>query len=484
MLMPMQGREASPVSLTLADLSERSGVRFGTSGVRGLVRDLSPEICQAFTHAFLSVSGKKGGPVLIGHDLRPSSPALALACCQEVLRHGFEPVNGGVVSTPALAFAAQSRGTPAIMVTGSHIPFDRNGIKFYLPHGEISKEDEQRMLASKVPEEPAPAAILPAPDPDVLDLYVRRYTDAFEAGCLKGMTLGIYEHSSAARDLLHRILRALGAETVGLGRSEAFVPIDTEAVREEDIVMARAWAKQYGFNAILTTDGDADRPLIADERGEWLRGDVVGILSAQALGAGTVVTPVSSNTALEACGAFAETIRTRIGSPHVIAAMERASKAPVVGYEANGGFLLGSDVMLNGRPLAALPTRDAVLPMLLLLNAARSRRCRLSDLVAELPRRYTFSDRLQDVNVDACRALLAKLAEDPSGISDFGRSRLPRVVAIDTTDGVRASLESGDILHLRLSGNAPELRCYAEASTPEQAALLCRECLEIIGNQV
>jgi phosphomannomutase len=483
MLMPMRGHEARPVLLTLADLSERSGVRFGTSGARGLVRDLSPEVCQAFTHAFLSVSGEKGGPVLIGHDLRPSSPEIARVCCQEVLRHGLEPVNGGVVPTPALAFAAQSRRAPAIMVTGSHIPFDRNGIKFYLPHGEISKEDEQRMLASRLPEVPAPEANLPAPDPGMLDLYVKRYTDAFEAGSLKGMTLGIYEHSSAARDLLHRILRALGAETVGLGRSEAFVPLDTEAVREEDSVLARAWAKQHCFTAILTTDGDADRPLIADETGEWLRGDVLGILCAQALGAGTVVTPVSSNTALEASGAFAETIRTRIGSPHVIAAMARASKAPVVGYEANGGFLLGSDVMLNGGRLATLPTRDAVLPMILLLSTARSRGCRLSDLVAELPRRYTFSDRLQDVNVEACRALLGKLAGDPSGFSKLGRSRLARVASIDTMDGVRASLESGDILHLRLSGNAPELRCYAEASTPGRAALLCRECLEIIGQE-
>lgn len=463
---------------TLKTLSGRSGVGFGTSGVRGLVRDLSPGICQAFTHAFLSLSGVKGGPVLVGHDLRPSSPEIARACCQEVLRHGFTPVNAGVVPTPALAFAAQIRRAPAIMVTGSHIPFDRNGIKFYLPHGEISKDDEQRMLASPLPDAPAPDATLPAADPAVLDLYVRRYTDAFAAGSLQGMVLGIYEHSSAARDLLHEILRKLGAKSVGLGRSDAFVPIDTEAVREEDIVLGRAWAKQHGFDAILTTDGDADRPLIADENGEWLRGDVLGILCAQALGARTVVTPVSSNTALEATGAFVETIRTRIGSPHVIAAMERAAQAPVVGYEANGGFLLGSDVMLNGRQLAALPTRDAVLPMLLVLNAARSRRCRLSDLVAALPRRYTFSNRLQNVNVEACRALLAELAEDPSGFSRLGSASLPRVVSIDVTDGVRASLGSGDILHLRLSGNAPELRCYAEAATPQHAALLCRECLD------
>jgi phosphomannomutase len=469
--------------MTLADLSERSGVRFGTSGVRGLVLELSPEICRAFTHAFLNLIEEKAGPVLIGHDLRPSSPDIARACCEEVLRRGFHAVNAGMVPTPALAFAARSSRAPAIMVTGSHIPFDRNGIKFYLPHGEISKEDEQRMLASPVPEGLAQEAILPAPAPGVLDLYVRRYTDAFEAGSLKGMTLGVYEHSSAARDLLHTILRALGAQTVGLARSEAFVPVDTEAVREEDFVLAREWTRQHGFAAILTTDGDADRPLIADEKGEWLRGDVVGILCAQALGAGTVVTPITSNTALEASGAFVDTIRTRIGSPHVIAAMAGASKAPVVGYEANGGVLLGSDVMLNGRPLAALPTRDAVLPMLLLLTTARRRGCQLSDLVAELPPRYTFSDRRQGVNAEACRVLLAKLAEDPSGFQKLGRNRLPRVVSIDDTDGVRASLDSGDILHLRLSGNAPELRCYAEASTPERAALLCRECLEIIGHE-
>ncbi len=468
---------------TLSDLSERSGVGFGTSGARGLVRDLTPEICRAFVNAFLQSSGVKDGPVLIGHDLRPSSPAIARACCQEVRRMSFEPVNAAVLPTPALAFAAQSRQAPAIMVTGSHIPFDRNGLKFYLPKGEISKEDEQRMLNTPVLLSPAAETSLPAVEASVLDLYVSRYTACFGKGSLKGMRLGIYEHSSAARDLLHTIMRALGAETMGLGRSGAFVPIDTEAVREQDRALGRDWAGEYGFDAILTTDGDADRPLIADENGEWLRGDVVGILCARALGAATVVTPVSSNTALEASGAFAETIRTRIGSPHVIAAMERAVQLPVVGYEANGGFLLGSDVTLNGQHLAALKTRDAVLPMILLLTTARNRGCKLSDLVAGLPRRYTFSDRLQDVNVEACRHLLTTLAEDPSGFSRLASLRLPAVAAIDFTDGVRARFASGDILHLRLSGNAPELRCYAEASTPARAAELCRDCLAAIGTR-
>ncbi len=483
MTMPMREIKAAPDQETLAALSERSGVRFGTSGVRGLVRDLSPDICRAYVQAFLALSGTKGGPVLIGHDLRPSSPEIARACWQEALCQGFEPVYGGVLPTPGLAFAAQARRAPAIMVTGSHIPFDRNGIKFYLPHGEISKEDEQRMLATPVQLAPAPAATLPAADPTVLECYVRRYADAFGGGSLQGMKLGIYEHSSAARDLLHTILQALGAKTVGLGRSDAFVPIDTEAVSEEDRHQGRAWARQHGFDAILTTDGDADRPLIADENGEWLRGDVVGILCAREIGAQTVVTPVSSNTALEACGAFAQTIRTRIGSPHVIAAMEQAGKGPVAGYEANGGFLLGSDITWNGRHIAALKTRDALLPMILLLSAAQNARGRVSELVAGLPQRHTFSDRLQNVNIPACGALLVKLARDPSGFSRLAGTDRQSVVALDTTDGVRATLGSGDILHLRLSGNAPELRCYAEAATPERAAQLCGNCLALVGKE-
>jgi phosphomannomutase len=97
----------------------------------------------------------------------------------------------------------------------------------------------------------------------------------------------------------------------------------------------------------VTTDGDADSPLIADEQGRWLRGDVLGILCARELGARSVVTPVSSNTALETSGLFPHVLRTRIGSPHVIAAMA-ACDFPVVGYEANGGFLLGSDVAVGG----------------------------------------------------------------------------------------------------------------------------------------
>ena len=90
--------------------------------------------------------------LLIGHDLRPSSPGIARACHDAARSAGVSSVNAGVLPTPALAFAAETLGLPAIMVTGSHIPFDRNGMKFYRAQGEISKQDEQRILTAAVTE--------------------------------------------------------------------------------------------------------------------------------------------------------------------------------------------------------------------------------------------------------------------------------------------------------------------------------------------
>jgi phosphomannomutase len=154
--------------------------------------------------------------------------------------------------------------------------------------------------------------------------------------------------------------------------------------------------------------------------------------------------------------------------------MARPAHLPVVGFEANGGFLLGSAASLGGAQIEALATRDAVLPMLVVLAATRRRRCPVSALAADLPERHSFSGRLQDVDPAACAALLAA-----ADASEEGMERLfgERPVAVNRIDGLRATLASGDILHVRLSGNAPELRCYAEAQDAATAEGLCGTCL-------
>ncbi len=483
-----------------------SGVGFGTSGVRGLVADLTDRVCYGFTAAFLdcvlSRAGDRGacgagedgvtsdefvssgreawqGRVVLGHDLRPSSPGIAGACARAVMDSGGEVIYAGALPTPALAFYAQRLGLPAIVVTGSHIPFDRNGIKFYRADGEISKEDESLMMQADVtvPEVVVPA-VLPEVDGGAREAYVRRYLDFFGAGALEGMRVAVYEHSSVARDVLREILEGLGVDVVSLGRTETFVPIDTEAVRPEDVLQAKAWADEVGFDAIVSTDGDGDRPLIGDERGKWMRGDVVGILCAQFLRANVVVTPVSCNTALEGCGWFAKVLRTRIGSPYVIEGMDGSDgDGVVVGYEANGGFLLKSRVVRNGQILEPLPTRDSVLPVLSLLCMAQERGEKVSGLTASLPKRYTASDRLKDVPPERSSALIASLRDAPDAAARLLAPDAGGIAWMDMTDGLRATFENGDVVHLRPSGNAPELRCYTEADSVERAEALCAGAL-------
>lgn len=456
-----------------------SGVRFGTSGARGLVSEMTDEVCFAYAAAFLQSQPDEGKSVVLGHDLRPSSPRIASACAAAIQYSGRQVLYAGALPTPALAFYAAQIDSPAVVVTGSHIPFDRNGIKFYRADGEISKQDEQSIANAMVsmPECIVPYA-LPVPDARVMDAYIARYLDFFGKDALSGLNVAVYEHSSVARDVLRTILAGLGARVISLGRAEGFVPIDTEAVRPEDVMQAVQWAAEHNFDAILSTDGDADRPLIGDEKGVWFRGDVAGILCAQYLEAKIVVTPVSSNTSVEKCNSFEQVIRTRIGSPYVIAGMIGAqSQGAVVGYEANGGFLLGSDVVKNGRRLSALPTRDAVLPMLALLCMAREKGCKLSELTQSLPARFTFSDRLQDYAPEKSSGLIASLIESTSQMAKMLAPQSGGAVRVDQTDGLRVTFASGEIVHLRPSGNAPELRCYAEADSADSAKLLCDACL-------
>jgi phosphomannomutase len=470
---------------SIEELMARSGVRFGTSGARGLVEHMTDEVCYAYAMAFLRNVVPEARNVVLGHDLRPSSPAISAACARAIRDAGCEVIYAGSLPTPALACYASELQAPAIVVTGSHIPFDRNGIKFYRAEGEISKVDEQAIQSAVVemPNELLPFS-LGAPEAAAQENYVMRYVNFFGAGALSGITVAVYEHSSVARDVLRVILEKLGACVISLGRTDVFVPIDTEAVRPQDVEQARQWAQGYAFDALLSTDGDADRPLIGDERGDWLRGDVVGILCAHFLNADVIVTPVSSNTAVEKSGMFKKVVRTRIGSPYVIAAMESelsSGAGHVVGYEANGGFLTGSDINEGGRILRALPTRDAVLPMLAILTMAKQRECKVTDLIRSLPSRYTASDRIQAFPQEKSAALIETLRSDQNRVCELLAPNSGEVVQIDSTDGLRATFSNGDIVHLRPSGNAPELRCYAESDSTKKAQQLCLSCLDRIA---
>lgn len=475
-------------------------VGFGTSGVRALVADLTPEVVWTYTRAFIEHLRRTGqsarSQCVLAWDLRPSSPDIAAAVAAALLHDGIAIDWAGPVPTPALALRAIQLGCPGIMVTGSHIPFDRNGIKFYTAQGEILKSDEVCMTELDVSAlRPSTHALggvsevrermsaVVRQSSEALLAYRDRYTTLMPAQALSGLRIGVYQHSAVGRDLLADLLGRLGASVVPLGRSDSFVPIDTEAVSVKDEALAAQWCAEHRLHAVASTDGDGDRPWVCDEKGRFIRGDVLGILTARWLGIRSVVTPVSSNTALEKSGWFERCARTRIGSPYVIEAMQALAaqgEQSIAGFEANGGFLLQT----AQRGLQPLPTRDSTLPILAALALSQEKQLPLSSLPALLPARYTQADRLQNLPTARSQAFISQLRHTDQALQDFVAFTGSAAQHTDSTDGLRITLANGDIVHLRPSGNAPELRCYTESGSAEAAQALLVQTLQLLKTKL
>ncbi|MFD2648863.1 phosphomannomutase [Devosia albogilva] len=446
-----------------------TSLKFGTSGLRGLVSDLQGQPARRYMAAFLRHLRETGqleqGKVLVGRDLRPSSPAIAEDCIAAIAAEGFEPVDCGAVPTPALALEALAPGAAAVMVTGSHIPADRNGLKFYTPAGEITKQDETGIAAAldiaAVSDHHGSVANANAA---ALDRYRQRCISLLKPGSLAGMRIGVFEHSTVSRDLMGEVLSGLGAEIVRLGRTQEFVPVDTEAFGDAVFAPMAPWLKEHGLDVIVSADGDGDRPLMMDDTGAFVRGDVLGLLTARFLDAQAVVTPVTSNSGIERTGYFRQVVRTRVGSPYVVAGM--AGLAGAVGFEANGGTFVGDGVA----GLSPLPTRDALTPLIAVLGLARQQGTTVGRLVAALPLQHALADRLTDVPSDRSGEFLRRLEDEPDYAAAVFQPH--GISGLSTIDGLQFRTRSGHMVHFRASGNAPELRCYVEGSTPEIASEL------------
>ncbi|MGF9567050.1 phosphomannomutase [Neorhizobium sp. JUb45] len=462
-------------------------MKFGTSGLRGLVTDLQGHASALYATAFaqhLLAAGhaKTGDRIFVAGDYRPSSPDIAATCIGALQRAGLTAVDCGSLPTPALALYAMTQGCASLMVTGSHIPADRNGIKFYRPDGEIDKADELEIthIAAEISDSifdltPGSAR---SEEKEALALFAARNSRLLPADALSGLKIGVYQHSTVARDGLIDVITGYGATTVALGRSDHFIPVDTEAVSAQTIELLRGWAKEHHLDAIVSADGDGDRPLVADETGTPLRGDLLGLIVARFLDAEVVVTPVTSNSGIEAAGGFRVT-RTKVGSPFVIDGMNAASAAgetAVMGFEANGGVLTQSDFAVAGTTLTALPTRDSFLPVLATLLLTRREGKPLSSIAADFNLPVAAADRLENFAVETSAALMAHLRESPENLAAF-LAPLGDVGSISDIDGLRVTLLDHSIVHLRPSGNAPEMRCYVEAENEAAALALLEKSL-------
>jgi len=490
---------------------------FGTSGRRGLIADLTQlEIyinVTAELEYLLSLSPEDGGitrndDFYYALDLRPSSPVLMEAVAQAIEDAGMRGLSLGEIPTPALMHYALSQGKASIMITGSHIPFDRNGYKLNTSRGELLKKHEAPIGAKvaevrariytqefdRSPFDESGALRKRRATAPVLDAgrqsYAARYLDFFPAqpGSLEGRRILVYQHSAVGRDLLAEVLSQLGAEVVPAGRSDTFVPIDTENIGADQLdAIGRLAAHHPNLCAVVSTDGDSDRPLLLahDSSGQlkFFGGDLVGMITAQYLNAGAVVVPITCNDAIDQ-SALAPVLepKTRIGSPYVVAGMAAAvakGRHAVCGWEANGGFLLGADVTRHGRTLTALATRDAFLPLLSVLYAAAERDVPVADLFDELPKRFSAAGLLKNFPREMSLRIMERLAQrDARDIAAriftpaLGFSSIAR---LDYTDGVRIVFTNDEIAHIRPSGNADELRIYAVANSHARAGAIIAE---------
>lgn len=464
-------------------------MKFGTSGLRGLSVDLMGPASKRYAEAFgryLLETGraKAGDDILIGQDFRPSSPAIAANCAAALSTIGLNVVDCGTLPTPALALYGIKRGMASLMITGSHIPADRNGIKFYRPDGEIDKQDETAII--RTVEAVAEAgngrdATMRNAAAECDAEFLARNKALLAPGALAGLKIGVYQHSTVARDLMVEVLSHYGAEVIALGRSETFIPVDTEAVSPDTITAMQAWATEHKLDAIVSADGDGDRPLVADETGTPLRGDLLGLIAANFLGATTVVTPVTSNSGIEAAGSYS-VVRTKVGSPFVIAGMDKArgnGENKILGFEANGGVLVGSDFSVNGRLFTALPTRDSFLPILAVLSRAAAQKLSLSAVASSYKLPVATGDRLENFPVKTSAALMAHLRQSPDNLTAF-LTPVGIIAGTSDIDGLRVTLGNGRIIHFRPSGNAPEMRCYVEAETEVAANDLLQAGLGLI----
>jgi len=490
-------------------------LRFGTSGRRGRVADLTQ--LEVYINVrgeieYLQSIGQPSGGVRRGeefyfaHDLRPSSVVFDAAyegrgeLCQAVEQaltdSGVAGVNLGAIPTPALMNYALTRARGSLMVTGSHIPFDLNGYKLNRATGELLKEHEAPINEAVARVRERIYAVdfarslfdergmlrgghrdVSLARNDARADYLERYRKFFGGQSLAGKRILVYQHSAVGRDLLVEVLRDLGAEIVAAGRSDTFVAIDTEAIDRAQLDLIQQLVDGAGSVwAAVSIDGDSDRPLVlgvSDGKVRFYGGDLVGMITAEYLGADAVVVPITCNDGIDR-GRLAKVLepKTKIGSPHVVAGLEaarRKGRKTVCGWEANGGFLLGSDVERDGRTLTALPTRDAFLPILSVLFAAVEKGVGITELFAKLPARFSRAALLRNFDRANGGRLVAALGA--LGAQELQRffGGFGKITRVDLTDGVRILFSSGEVVHFRPSGNADEFRIYAVADSQARA---------------
>ncbi len=447
--------------------------KFGTDGLRGIANfTLTPELALALGRAAARVL--KARQFLIGRDTRLSGPMLQAALAAGMSGEGVEVVDVGVIPTPGLAWLSSSREVPGAMISASHNPYRDNGIKLFAAGGlkladetEAEIETELDLLVDRAGKGGAgtagPGSVPPVGpivvDPSASLAYGEHVAGVLEGRRLDGLRVVLDCACGAAATIAPSVFRRLGAsvsviadEPDGTNINDGCGSTHTERLQREVV----GGAADIG----LAFDGDADRVLAVDHRGDLVDGDhllamfALDLHERGALTGGAVVVTVMTNLgfriAMNTQGIHV--IETKVGDRYVLEALEGSSLA--LGGEQSGHVIF--------RQLST--TGDGMLTGLVLLDLVRRKGRALADLAAASMTR--LPQELVNVRVP-----------DLAALGSAGR-------VWDEVQAVEAELGGNGRVLVRASGTEPLVRVMVEATSLSEARSAARRLGEVVEGEL
>ncbi|MBA2641771.1 MAG: phosphoglucosamine mutase [Actinobacteria bacterium] len=427
---------------------------FGTDGVRGVVgEDLTADLVERIGRAATlwserSATSEKGSDpchVLIGRDTRGSGPELEAAIARGIVSVGGTAVLAGVLPTPAVALLAQDLG---VVISASHNPPEYNGVKLF--HGDGSKlTDEEEEVIEALLEEPVSA---PTRGGSVEQLegagetYLRHVLEHFGQD-LSGVRIAVDCANGAFAGLAPKAFEQLGAEVHAIGVEPDGTNINVGCGATDLAVLSHKVVEAH-CDLGVAFDGDGDRMLAVDERGEPVDGDQILAILALALGVDTVAVTVMTNLGFHRLMAEhgIRVVTTPVGDRYVLEAL-RAESA-VLGGEQSGHVIWLRDHV----------TGDGLAAALLLCGAIQERT--LGEAASAL---VPYPQSQHNVHV--------------------ARRELPQRV-FDEADRLSAALGDKGRVLVRLSGTEPVVRVLAEAETQEEANRISATIARLVDKEL
>jgi phosphomannomutase len=456
----------------------------GAYDVRGLVdSQLTPEVAAALGSAWVTTQQLAGHTVVIGHDMRPSSPHLADALAEAARVAGAHVVELGLCSTDMVYYASGAWDAAGVMITASHNPATYNGLKFTKPGAkglsrgtglaDIASLAEQILVGGSPPEVPGGSREKKSALSDYAD-YVRSLVDV--AGN-RPLRVVVDAANGMAGLTVPEVLSS------GLGQVEV-IPLyfeldgtfpnhEANPLNPDNLVDLQKAVLEYGADAGLAFDGDADRCFVVDEKGQPVSPSAIGqMVAIREVARYRAASPGAQPTViynLICSRAVPETIaaigavphRTAVG--HSLIKDEMAKTGAIFGAEHSAHYYFSSFWGADNGMLAALH-------VLAELGASK---LSLSALCAEYSP-YVASGEINSRVIDVAEAL-SRVTEQLGPLGE-----------VDTLDGITVSSRAGDPmwwLNVRASNTEPLMRLNGEAETVELMTHYRNLALEIIRGE-